>query len=880
MKSHIADITNRLLQIRQEVQSAGSADLPRYLAASDLHGNVTRLEEILSVARRENVAQVFLVGDIYSGAGGWAMYQMLKPLVDATSVDDGKVVPQWGNHELAFVAGMLGSDRQLRFFYGFGGREMIAEMNRQFAQSGRPSIAISGARSPTLNDLEAIRASRELREMAGWIQATHRIFARDKYGTGYLHACPKINRLGRLNVQYGGLVGVDALGAMESDLREADRAKHPVITTLLQTDNSPLWALFEISSRKQFEAAFHSAHIRRLVFGHRHRAHPVNISNLNRQFGIAVDFDKGFGGFLIVDGQGLTFHDFVDHGSHRTEISQLVAPGGGLDGRETFLQDVEEFLVHELIEAERAFFDSLSVTSVKNRQEFESLEELRERHFPWIHRLYAELYPCVKDLSVRKDMFSAAVKSSDEEAFRSLIHLLFQETRELASFGSDWYDPRYVETKSIVEAVLDALRQMPLRRLGLLDVKLRGTTSRSNLLELYRRVLKLADPDLAVRAVENLGALESWEADQDLRTAFFHDVRKVRVRAAEALAHRGEVAYSLVSSLLISRDNWVRFLAYWTIGRIGKLGENTRRQAIADIRRALRREQDWLISTTGKEILRMLRDPNADDFPDPLTIPNLTDAILEALQQLVDSQNEPFRQKFTVYFITVALSSLVYRRGLIGLDIDELKVYVNTADYFPPHFRTYKSGDRDRQGNMHGWRRLWIRGETLNRPDGPQIIELSEEESRQVPRHRQTIVLYNHLTDGGRITPPDLNTIIAEYGMGKVKDRVRHWMMEKWNAAFSDKQQALLSRLHAAATVKMLFGLPSEMYVSGGEFAALESLAEKAFDDPSAPAKALFSLQNPSTRDRPKNAPPPHAVVRPNWIDAIKYPVSLYLQQS
>ena len=105
MSTQIAGLIDRLLKIRQEMQQPGSTDLPRYLAASDLHGNVSRLEEILSIAKQQNVAQIFLVGDIYSGPGGWAMYELLNPLVGKENVGEERIVPMWGNHELAFVVG-------------------------------------------------------------------------------------------------------------------------------------------------------------------------------------------------------------------------------------------------------------------------------------------------------------------------------------------------------------------------------------------------------------------------------------------------------------------------------------------------------------------------------------------------------------------------------------------------------------------------------------------------------------------------------------------------------------------------------------------------------------------------------------------------------
>jgi hypothetical protein len=108
--------------------------------------------------------------------------------------------------------------------------------------------------------------------------------------------------------------------------------------------------------------------------------------------------------------------------------------------------------------------------------------------------------------------------------FRSFIHLLFQTTRELESHGKDWYGDQYLKAKSLTQVLLTALRDMPVARLGLLDVKLRGTTSRFNLTELYKRILELEDPELALMAVQNLGMLRTPQALQELRS-FMMSVR-------------------------------------------------------------------------------------------------------------------------------------------------------------------------------------------------------------------------------------------------------------------------------------------------------------------------------------------------------------------
>jgi hypothetical protein len=397
-----------------------------------------------------------------------------------------------------------------------------------------------------------------------------------------------------------------------------------------------------------------------------------------------------------------------------------------------------------------------------------------------------------------------------------------------------------------------------------------------NLLELYQRVLELQDPDLAVMAVDNLGALESWAADQELRRAFFHDARKVRVHAAQALASRGEVAYPLVKTLTQSADNWVRFLAVWTIGKLGESNPGTSRQAITDLRRLLASERDWLIYCSGKELLRKLRDPDVDDLQDRLEIPEITSEIIATLQRIVDSQYEPFRKAFKVYYISVVISSLVYRRGLLGLDLDELKIFVNKTDYFPAHYRFYKSATRDESGNWQGWRRLWIRGETFNRPDGPEIIELAEQDAADPPMGPQTVILYDHRSPERRVALPQLADVIDRFGQGKVKDRVRDALLQNWTK-LSEAQRSMICRVHAAAATDMLFDLPGEIYVNQQEWMTLQELSDPALECMAPLPKPLLTLNPPADHLAGNDQKEVAAVARAHWLDAIKYPVHVQI---
>jgi hypothetical protein len=355
--------------------------------------------------------------------------------------------------------------------------------------------------------------------------------------------------------------------------------------------------------------------------------------------------------------------------------------------------------------------------------------------------------------------------------------------------------------------------------------------------------------------------------------AFFHDVRKVRVRAAETLAEQGETAYPLVVPLLRNSDGWVRCLTMWTMAELAR-GELIRQQAICDLRRALQHESDWFLYMTGKELLRKLGDDDVDALPERPQIPNLTTEVVDTLQELVDSQREPYRQAFKVYFIAIELCSLVYRRGLIGLDLDDLRIYVNDEDYFPPYYRYYKSGDLDIQGTWRGWRRLWIRGETPNYPDGPRIIEVPREQSDQPPQGARTIILYDHRDSTGRVQLPPIDRIIARYGLGKVKDRIRHALLEQWNSAFAFDEQVLLSRVHASALLTMLFGLPAEMSVSESEWKALQRLNRKTLATPGQKPTRVIKLVRRALPG--KRQPGEPCTVQPQWLDSLKYSVDVF----
>ena len=88
---------------------------------------------------------------------------------------------------------------------------------------------------PKTDVIDQIRNFEPLREMAQWIQQTHRMIELDSYGTGYMHASPRITRAGRLELQYQSKSGLEALRLMEADLSQLQSADHPVLAA------TPTW---------------------------------------------------------------------------------------------------------------------------------------------------------------------------------------------------------------------------------------------------------------------------------------------------------------------------------------------------------------------------------------------------------------------------------------------------------------------------------------------------------------------------------------------------------------------------------------------------------------------------------------------------------------
>ena len=93
-----------------------------------------------------------------------------------------------------------------------------------------------------------------------------------------------------------------------------------------------------------------------------------------------------------------------------------------------------------------------------------------------------------------------------------------------------------------------------------------------------------------------------------------------------------------------------------------------------------------------------------------------------------------------------------------------------------------------------------------------------------------------------------------------------------------EPQRNLICRLHAAAATKMLFDLPGEIFVRKDELNTLETLTDPALEPLATMPKRLLTLDPPVQCLAPLGDAV-STVANANWLDAIKYPVRVWLQE-
>ncbi|MDD5195489.1 MAG: chemotaxis protein CheB, partial [Candidatus Omnitrophica bacterium] len=882
LRAEISALEDSLAAIYKEINFPGSTTLPKYVAVSDIHGNQRRLRDIIRQADRHAAEKIILVGDIYSGKGGWEIYRTIKPLVE-----QGRLVPLLGNNDLFFLRGMLGDDYSLELFMAFGGRAFLDEFNAQNA---------SGAKAPM--DLAAIRACPELREMRAWIQGTHEILYLDFYGTAYLHSFPQFYSSGKPLLFYKGKAGPDALYQVAADLKEAARHDDPALRMLSQTRASPVWSNGVLRETADFDDAFRRYGICRIVHGHKHKTRPVNMRNLNRQFGIAVDFDKGRGGYLLIGPAGMKFYHYLSAENDDCQEIELMQPEAGRTTAQTFLEQSRDMLLEQLAVRETKLFEFLERLPYEMQAESDRLEKLRSSGSPWVAPIYRKLYWPLRDSPISRRMFYYAMEPLDREVLEFCLRSLKDMTQRMfeASENSqekDFDHIRYKNERGIANGFLIQARDKLHKKREFYDaVMANGETVRHAVMSLCQRIIRHPDPAFVIHAMRNLAEINSEESIGLLCGMLSHPSKRIRDEVLRILPRRAAFVLPIMAESLKSKVLRARFLAYWMVFKIDDSGTpDIREKAKSLIVQSLAVEDDWLISMAAKEWLR--KQGYAEGLSASYEIPRLTDSVLEQLQAIVDSQKDPFREKLKIYFITLQLSSVVRRQALIGMDLDDLKIYLNSEAYFPRQYLDYRLCSCDQLGNPQGWGTLWIRPEATDaQHSGPALLKWQDPAKAPVIGDK-TFVLYDHRTSDGKVALPGKEQIARILGVnhkGKPKDVTREMFLRYWSGEilgnprelaqmrglnfdskfeFNNDEKAVLCRLHAASVVKMIFGLDVPVYLKAGEWKCLARLSRENYPDINKKPQRFIKIEKAKEKGS--------FAAYLGWVNARQYPVTVYI---
>ena len=200
-----------------------NGDVPEVAVIPDIHGNVSRLEQILdNLILKSGARKVVFLGDIFDrGTQNLQAYIFLKSLKEkgvykGVKLDDVQIL--MGNHDLLTLLGVLGDFTSFVTWYSNGGKETIKELT---------GYDISQFRDKNGKDdynafAKAVRNHKLIKDVAGWMTDNMKLFHVDgDHGMLYLHAGMPINEDGTPKLEYHGAFGIQALQKMQDDLMAA-----------------------------------------------------------------------------------------------------------------------------------------------------------------------------------------------------------------------------------------------------------------------------------------------------------------------------------------------------------------------------------------------------------------------------------------------------------------------------------------------------------------------------------------------------------------------------------------------------------------------------------------------------------------------------------
>ena len=341
-------ITSRKEQLENWKDRLEKGKFKDFAAIGDVHGDLERLKQMIDNLEAEGVHRFVFCGDFMDrGEENLEVIKFVRKLKE-----QGKAILLFGNHDLWFLQAMLGDIEAFAMWIANGGLEVLNE-----AGIDVEDLLIIGkrARSLGLHPAQAlfeqisadpqridllfadVQKNAKLKEIATWMQNNLKLFHVNEEGILFIHAGIPLDQEGNVALEHRGYKGIEALKALEEELKNASSVREPIFDAL-NAGSSPLlvrrgW-LDRIGTNGAADMVLDQLGVNGIVFGHSPQDDLLNVQN--KIFGIDLALAKamgGQGGNLVFGQNGLVLNRLNGREANKIEVLSKTALIKDLEAR-------------------------------------------------------------------------------------------------------------------------------------------------------------------------------------------------------------------------------------------------------------------------------------------------------------------------------------------------------------------------------------------------------------------------------------------------------------------------------------------------------------------------------------------------------------------
>lgn len=363
----VTDGINRLIQLLTLFTISDEASVSNTLVIPDLHGNMSKLDNALARVTDRTQEIVFLGDYMDRGPDGLKVIRKVMELCE-----ERRVIPLMGNHDLMFIAAMMGDHWGFQKWLENGGLDVLQESGyqgitelKEFVRNGVAGMQMGVYQTTHANEYELLRQAvmqdENLMEIANWMKQNLMLYYIGRNGVFYVHGGMPMDEGANITLEYTADNGIHyeklaALAKLEEDMKRGFLQNDPesrAIKFLLRgitdkdvADNrsadeihvqrrSPLWVRYadregegspELSSMVMMgreESIMHQIGLSMMMVGHTPVMDPImDLLNLNnRIFYIDRDYKEQAPVVIWNDEDGL---QYATEGPAVTQIMDKV----------------------------------------------------------------------------------------------------------------------------------------------------------------------------------------------------------------------------------------------------------------------------------------------------------------------------------------------------------------------------------------------------------------------------------------------------------------------------------------------------------------------------------------------------------------------------